>query len=161
MVCDPTVERAEPAWIACSPERCCGQRLRSTSSAATVGAGDTENCHTKLFVCDIPTQPHPFYKYRAGLTPELSRPAARRQLSTNIPEKFAAAKLGRLERIVSLHVLSIFQTVSLMSFSAWKVAITLMETSSGTPSLVRDLYSKLDVPVSLLHSTGLFTIDVN
>ena len=85
VVCDPTVERAEPAWIACSPERCCGQRLRSTSSAATVGAGDTENCHTKLFVCDIPTQPHPFYKYRAGLTPELSRPAERRQIRTNQP----------------------------------------------------------------------------
>ena len=34
------------------------------------------------------------------LTPELSRPAARRQSSTNIPEKFAAVKQGRLGRIV-------------------------------------------------------------
>ena len=76
----PGAGTAEPAWMACPPERCCGQRLRSTSSAATAGAGDTENCHIKLFVCDIPTQPHPFYKYRAGLTPELSRAAKRLRL---------------------------------------------------------------------------------
>ena len=37
---------------------------------------------------------------RCSLTPELSRPAARRQSSTNIPEKFAAVKQGRLGRIV-------------------------------------------------------------
>ena len=38
--------------------------------------------------------------HQPSLTPELSRPAARRQLSTTIPENFAAVKQGRLERVV-------------------------------------------------------------
>ena len=92
-------KRVERAWT----ERQAGRRVRGTGRARETGAcwGEAEIRVQKQCPCRIIRRfTLQVFEHQPSLTPELSRPAARRQSSTNIPEKFAAVKQGRLGRIV-------------------------------------------------------------